>query len=124
MDLHLPEKLNSEKIAGYLPHKPHKVTRAIGGKNVGTAERVLSGALGFMMLGMAMKRGKLGKALMIPLGLAALKRAATGKCEIYQAAGLSSAEEKNAASENSVDDLKKNFGEKSIDHSTGQQYYV
>jgi len=124
MDLHLPEKLNPEKIASYLPHMPHKVSGDMSGKNVGTAERFLSGALGFMMLGMAMRRGTIGKILMIPLGLAALKRAATGKCEIYGAAGLSSTDEKNIAGEKSVNELKKNFSEKSIDQSTGQQYYV
>lgn len=92
MQLHVPASLSPEKWAGYLPHK---VSQKIGGKNVSTVERVLSGALGLFMLNMAMRRrGTVAKALMIPAGLAALKRAATGKCEIYQAAGLSSLPEK------------------------------
>lgn len=92
MDLHLPASMRPDKWAGYLPHK---VSRQFSGKNVGNAERVLSGALGMFLLTMAMRRrGSVAKALMIPAGLAALKRATTGKCEMYQAAGLSSAGEK------------------------------
>ena len=93
MDLHLPASMRPDKWAGYLPHK---VNQSFSGKNVGNAERVISGALGLLMLGIAMRRrGAIGKAVMIPAGLAALKRAATGKCDIYQAAGLSSVNEKS-----------------------------
>jgi hypothetical protein len=119
MDLHLPSSLSPEKWAGYLPHK---VSQAVGGKNVGSVERVLSGALGLFLLGMAMKRkGTVAKAMMIPAGLAALKRAATGKCEIYQAAGLSSADAPSVP-DSSVRKLRDNFSKQSLDQGAEPLY--
>jgi hypothetical protein len=117
--MQVPASLSPEKWAGYLPHK---VSKAIGGKNVGNVERMLSGALGFFMLGMAMRRrGAIAKAVMIPAGLAALKRAATGKCELYQAAGLSSADSRSVP-EGSVRELKKNFSKQSLDQGAEPLY--
>lgn len=118
--MHVPASLSPEKWAGYLPHK---VSKAIGGKNVGTVERVLSGALGMFLLSMAMRRrGAIAKAVMIPAGVAALKRAATGKCELYQAAGLSSADSPSVP-ESSVRELRNNFSGKSLDQG-GEPLYI
>lgn len=121
MEMHLPKNLSPAKMSEYLPHK---VKQSFDGKNVGTAERFVSGALGFWLLGSAMKRGVLGRMIMIPAGLAALKRAATGKCEIYQAAGLSSAEEQGSVSNKAIDSLKKDFSQKSLDNGSDQQLFV
>lgn len=118
--MQVPASLRPEKWAGYLPHKASK---AIGGKNVGNVERMLSGALGMFMLGMAMRRrGALAKAIMIPAGLAALKRAATGKCELYQAAGLSSADSPSVR-ESSVRELRNSFSKQSLDQG-GEPLYI
>lgn len=102
MDLHLPQNLKNAHLRDYLPHK---VNEAVTGENVGTAERIVSGALGLLMLRMAMKRGALGKAILLPTAFAAFKRAATGKCEIYQAAGLSSAAEESSSAGSKVRDI-------------------
>lgn len=117
MEMHLPASLNPTKLSEALPHK---VRKDFSGKNVGTLERFVSGALGFLVLRSAMKRGVLGKALMIPAALALFKRAATGKCELYQAAGLSSTEESKSADEDSVNTLKGEFGKKSLDAATSE----
>lgn len=100
MDMHVPSIVNS-----YLPRP---VRAGFKGQNVGTAERVLSGVLGAWMLQRAWKRsGALGKTAMMIPAAAALKRAATGRCEIYQSMGLSSKHDESSLSTSDSDQIGK-----------------
>jgi uncharacterized membrane protein len=61
-----------------------------GEVNVGRAERVASGVAGGVLLGYALRRKRL-RALLVPVGVGLLRRAATGHCEINAALGRNSA---------------------------------
>jgi len=88
MDLHLPT--NIQNLSDYLPHK---VNAEFSGENVGNVERVFSGAMGLWLMSRAMKQEGWGaKAAYVLPGIAALKRAVTGRCEIYQSIGVSSSD--------------------------------
>jgi len=63
-----------------------------GGINVGNQERMLSAGAGVLLALYGMKRLRLSNLVMVGLGAMLLKRAATGKCELYQALGFNTAE--------------------------------
>jgi uncharacterized membrane protein len=61
-----------------------------GRVNVGRTERVASGVAGGVLLGYALRRRRL-RALLVPVGVGLLRRAAIGHCEINAALGRNSA---------------------------------
>ncbi len=67
-----------------------------GGVNVGNQERMLSAGAGVLLALYGMKRLRLSNLVMVGLGAMLLKRAATGKCEVYQALGFNTAEGEGA----------------------------
>jgi len=63
-----------------------------GGVNVGNQERMISAGAGVLLTLYGLKRLRLSNLVMVGLGAMLLKRAATGKCEVYQALGFNTAE--------------------------------
>ena len=63
-----------------------------GGVNVGNQERMISAGAGVLLTLYGLKRLHLSNLVLVGLGAMLLKRAATGKCEVYQALGFNTAE--------------------------------
>lgn len=83
---------------------PHRVDAGFRGKNVGGAERVLSGLLGAYLLRRGMRStGMLGKLAMMLPAAAVLKRAMTGNCELYRAMGMSSMRDRESHSQAKIE---------------------
>jgi uncharacterized membrane protein len=68
-----------------------------GGVNVGNQERMISAGAGVLLTLYGLKRLHLSNLVLVGLGAMLLKRAATGKCEVYQALGFNTAEGDGAA---------------------------
>jgi uncharacterized membrane protein len=63
-----------------------------GGVNVGNQERMISAGAGVLLTLYGLKRLHLSNLVLVGLGAMLLKRAATGKCGVYQALGFNTAE--------------------------------
>ncbi|MFN8392358.1 MAG: SRPBCC family protein [Bdellovibrionota bacterium] len=60
--------------------------------NVGDIERLISTAVGGILLERAIRKRSLGSILLAAAGASMLKRGVTGRCDIYSALGLSTAQ--------------------------------
>src|SRR4051812_34419189 len=67
-------------------------SRQGGGMNVGSQERLISAGAGALLALYGLKRLRLSNLVLVGLGAMLVKRAVTGRCEVYQALGLNTAE--------------------------------
>lgn len=70
--------------------------------NVGNSERVVSGMAGLALVCVGLQRRSLGGLVVAALGGAAIYRGMTGKCSVYKALNMSTAEQ----SKNRAEDIK------------------
>lgn len=73
--------------------------RQSGRINVGQQERLISGGAGALLALYGLKRLRLSNLLWVGVGAMLVKRAVTGRCEMYSALGLNTAEGEGAAPE-------------------------
>ena len=62
-------------------------------QNVGQTERVFSGMAGLALIAMGLQRRSLGGLVIAALGGAAIQRGVSGKCAVYKAFNISTAEQ-------------------------------